>query len=62
MSLLPFVPDAMTLDMIWHGLLFAANIPSFVKQLLPGESDLTHQEGTPFGFGNRSNGGEPWKK
>ena len=54
MSLPPFAQDAMALEMIPHGLLCAANIPYFVRQLTSGvDSDLTHQEGTHFGFGNK---------
>ena len=49
--LLPFVGDAMTLEMILRGLLFAANMPYFVWQLLlvgvwfnsPGRNPLWFQ-------------------
>lgn len=42
----------MTLEMIPHGLLFAANILCETTTS-GGESDLTRQEGTHFGFSNR---------
>ena len=48
MSLLPFVRDVMTLEMILRGLLFAANI--FCETTTSGgESGLTRQEETHFG-------------
>ena len=49
----PWFGGSISLEMIPHGLLFATDIPCFVRQLTSGgESDLTIQGGTHFGFSN----------